>query len=89
MCISSQFPDNYKELVTKLLLKEYGERISIRNTIISPPVEENITIEGREITQFKGKIKLFVVDRRDKDFGMHILNYVIRDQEISLREEKK
>lgn len=86
MAGSKQFPQNYRELVSRQLLEKYGDKISIRSAIIHPPTQEKTGKGGEEVTTFKGSVSFNVVDRKDKDFGRHKLVYVIQNQEITFQE---
>jgi hypothetical protein len=85
---SREFPESYRELVSRHLQEKYGEKISIRSAIVYPPIQEKKMINGREIYSFTGKVRFNVVDRRDKDFGMHQLTYLIQNNQlVSIKEE--
>ncbi len=83
---SKQFPKNFRELVSRQLLDKYGDKISIRSTIIHPPIQEKTMKGGEEIISFKGSVSFNVVDRKDKDYGRHKMTYVIQNQEITFEE---
>lgn len=85
----SEYPEDYRELVTRRLIEQYGDRISIRSTIVFPPVEEIEVIEGEKVVSFKGKVRFHVVDRKDKDFGFHQVVYVIGNGKVFLKNEKE
>ena len=85
---SEQFPKNFRELVSRHLLEKYGDKISIRSTIIHPPTQEKTMKGGEEIILFKGSVSFNVVDRKDKNFGRHKMTYVIKNQEITFQEGK-
>jgi hypothetical protein len=83
---SEKFPKNFRELVSRQLLKKYGDKISIRSTIIHPPTQEKTMKGGEEIIWFKGSVNFNVVDRKDKDFGRQKMTYVIQNHEVTLQE---
>lgn len=68
------------------LLKKYGDKISIRSTIVDPPTQEKTLKGGEEIISFKGLVSFNLVDPREKDFGWHEMTYVIHNDEITLQE---
>lgn len=86
MAGSEQFPKNYRELVSRRLLEKYGDKISVRSTIIHPPTQEKTIKGGEEIISYKGSVSFNVVDRKDKDFGRHKMTYVIQNHEITFQE---
>ena len=67
-------------------MEKYGDKISIRSTIIHPPTQEKTIKGGEEIILFKGSVSFNVVDRKDKDFGRHKMTYVIQNHKITLQE---
>ena len=80
------FPENYREMVSRHLMEKYGDKISIRSAIIKPPTQEK-SIKGDKIIKlFKGAVSFNVVDRKDKDFGRHDMTYVIQNDAITLKE---
>ena len=84
---SEHFP-KFRELVSRRLLEKYGDKISIRSTIVYPPTREKTMKGGEEIISFKGTVSFNVVDRQDKDFGRHQMTYMIQNQEITFEEGK-
>ena len=75
-------------MVSRHLLAIYGDKISIRNTIIHPPTEAKTMKGGEEIISFTGSVSFNVIDRTDKEFGRHKMTYEIHNQKISLQEEE-
>jgi hypothetical protein len=69
-------------------MEKYGDKISIRSTIVDPPTQERTMKGGEEIISFKGSVSFNVVDRKDKDFGRHEMTYVIHNNEITLQEDE-
>jgi hypothetical protein len=85
---SSEFPKNFRGIVTRYLQDKYGNKISIRSAIIHPPTQGGVHVaDGKEVVSFVGKVRFNVLDRRDKDFGLHRMKYVIQDNEIISMEE--
>lgn len=89
MTNSAGFPENYKELITNYLRKKYGDRFSLRSTIIFPPVSQKESVGGREVISFRGKVRFNVIDRRTEDFGLHQMIYVIKDNQATLLNRKE
>ncbi len=88
MAGSEKFPHNYRELVSRHLVENYGDKISIRSAIVRPPTQEKTMKGDEEVATFKGSVSFNVVDRKVKDFGKHELTYLIRDQEVTFQEEE-
>ena len=85
---SLEFPKNFRGIVTRYLEEKFGNRISIRSTIIHPPKKGGMhVVDGREVASFKGKVRFNVLNRRDKDFGLHRMKYVIQNNQIISMEE--
>jgi hypothetical protein len=75
-------------VVSRHLQEKYGDKISIRSAIVYPPTAAKKVVRGREIVSFTGKVRFNVVDRRDKDFGMHQLTYVIQNNQLVFMQEE-
>ena len=55
--MSDDFPKNYRGLVTRYLQEKYGQRISIRSTIIQPPQKGGVEIvDGKERVSYTGTV---------------------------------
>lgn len=88
LTMADDFPKNYRGLVTRYLQQKYGQRISIRSTIIQPPQKGGVQIvDGKERVAYTGTVQFNVLARSDKEFGFHKMTYVIQDNQISSMEE--
>lgn len=88
LTMADDIPKNYRGLVTRYLQQKYGQRISIRSTIIQPPQKGGVQIvDGKERVAYTGTVQFNVLARSDKEFGFHKMTYVIQDNQISSMEE--